>query len=170
VGVRILRGQYLVGGVPEDFACGAGPAGWRYAGVRADGYRVDLTLDAGGRPYRLELASADWLLRGGAAGADLLWVRGGAEFRVAAHGFFAESPAFWVALSRLPTGPVRVVEVTGPALATRSVDLRVSATPEQGTTRYAAMALDTGESRTAWLADDIVVAADGIELLDLARD
>jgi hypothetical protein len=65
-----------------------------------------------------------------------------------------------------------VVEITGPALATRSVDLRVRATagPTAEVTRYDAVALDSGLSRTAYLAGEIVVAGDGIELLDLARD
>ena len=185
MGVRVLRGRYLVGGVVEEFACGAGPAGWRYTGAREDGYIVDLTLDAFGRPYRLELIAGGWMLRGGTTGASLLWVRraaGGpveqaAEHSVEAHGFVGDSPAFWVALARLAAPgetSLRVVEVGGGALATRTVDILVRhgevATAESvPLVRCEATALDTGQSRGCYLSGDIVVAGDGIELLDLAE-
>src|SRR5215468_6348367 len=75
-GGAVPRGRYLVAGEVEEFACAAGPAGWRYTGVRREsGRTVDLTLDSRGRPHRVELASPDWVLRGGAAGDTLLWVR-----------------------------------------------------------------------------------------------
>src|SRR5437773_1628415 len=70
------RGRYLVGGEVEEFACAAGPAGWRYTSVRrASGLSVDLTLDSRGRPYRVELARSGWVLRGGCAGTSVLWLR-----------------------------------------------------------------------------------------------
>jgi hypothetical protein len=128
------------------------------------------------------LAVGGWVLRGGAAGNSLLWVRRpadhperGVEHSVEAHGFFGDSPGFWIALSRVSRPQIdhaqlRVVEVSGAALATRTMDLRVTATAEDEVTRYEATAVDTGESRTAYLAGEIVVAGDEIELLELARE
>jgi hypothetical protein len=187
MGVRVLRGRYLVGGVVEEFACGAGPAGWRYTGARADGHIVDLTLDAAGRPYRLELIAGGWLLRGGTTGASLLWVRRAAdgpvgeaaEQSVEAHAFVGDSPAFWVALARLAAPGerrLRVLEIGGAALATRTVDIlvrlqTVAQRAPDGTQvpvlRCEVTALDTGESRGCYLSGEVVVSGDGIELLDL---
>ena len=183
------RGRYLVGGEVEDFACAAGPAGWRYTGVRRDsGRSVDLTLDGRGRPYRVEVASPDWVLRGGVAGTSVLWLRRpaagptGVERSAAAHGFLADSPAFWVALARLPRLPVgqsrrlRLVEVSWPVLATRLLDLEwrhveqaahPEGEPALTVSRYDATPVDTGERRTVHLAGDVVVAGDGIELIEL---
>ena len=202
------RGRYLVGGEVEEFACAAGPAGsgWRYTGVRrGSGRSVDLTLDGRGRPYRVEVASPDWVLRGGAAGTSLLWVRrpaagdppgpagsagfpapgaapAGSERSAVAHGFLAGSPAFWVALSRLVRLPVgqarrlRLVEVSWPALGTRLLDLEWRHVEEVGhpagtatlsVSRYDATPLDTGQPWTVHLAGDVVVAGDGVELLEL---
>jgi hypothetical protein len=204
----VPRGRYLVDGEVEEFACAAGAAGWRYTGVRREsGRSVDLTLDGRGRPYRVEVASPDWVLRGGAAGTSLLWVRrpagggptgsggpaalGGpadlgdsalSERSAVAHGFLAGSPAFWVALSRLVRLPVgqarrlRLVEVSWPALATRLLDLEWRHVEEVGhpagaatltVSRYDATPLDTGQPWTVHLAGDVVVAGDGVELLEL---
>jgi hypothetical protein len=208
----VPRGRYLVDGEVEEFACAAGAAGWRYTGVRREsGRSVDLTLDGRGRPYRVEVASPDWVLRGGAAGTSLLWVRRpaaggptnssdptgppdptgpavpapgpvGFERSAVAHGFLAGSPAFWVALSRLVRLPVgqgrrlRLVEVSWPALATRLLDLEWRHVEEVGhpagaatltVSRYDATPLDTGQVRTVHLAGEVVVAADGVELLEL---
>jgi hypothetical protein len=209
----VPRGRYLVDGEVEEFACAAGPggAGWRYTGVRrGSGRSVDLTLDGRGRPYRVEVASPDWVLRGGAAGTSLLWVRrpaagdppgppgtggsagaggpseaggsAGSERSAVAHGFLAGSPAFWVALSRLVRLPVgqarrlRLVEVSWPALATRLLDVEWRHVEEVGhpagaatltVSRYDATPLDTGRPWTVHLAGDVVVAGDGVELLEL---
>jgi hypothetical protein len=180
MGVRLLRGRYRVGGAVEEFACAAGPAGWRYTGAREDGQIVDLTLDAGGRPYRLELISGGWLLRGGTTGASLLWVRraadgsvgDAAEQSVQAHAFVGDSPAFWVALARLAgaASRLRVVEVGGSALATRTVDIVVRQSTVDDVVRCEATALDTGATRGCYLSGEVVVAGDGIELLDLVAD
>ena len=184
------RGRYLVGGEVEEFACAAGPAGWRYTGVRREsGCTIDLTLDARGRPYRVELASPGWVLRGGAAGTSVLWLRrpavgqiAGVERSAVAHGFAGDSPGFCVAVARLlrlaagQSRRVRLVEVTGPALATRLVDVQwrcaeVASHPAGdaalAVTRYEAVPVDTGEPRTVYLAGDVVVAGDGVELLEL---
>jgi hypothetical protein len=68
----------------EEFDCAVGPAGWRYvSGIRgpggpagpADQVRVDLTLDGAGRQVRVEVATTDWVVRGGVAGREAVWVR-----------------------------------------------------------------------------------------------
>jgi hypothetical protein len=176
------KGRYLVGGEVEEFACAAGAVGWRYTSVRG-GATLDLTLDANGRPYRVEMAAGGWVLRGGGAGTSMLWLRRpaeggeGRELSEVAHGFLGDSPGFWVAVARLARLPVgesrrlRLVEVAGAALATRVVDVewRCVEVADHGVavTRYDAVPMDTGETRTAYLAGDVVVAADGVELLDL---
>jgi hypothetical protein len=187
----VPRGRYLVGGEVEEFACAAGPVGWRYTGVRREsGHSIDLTLDAMGRPFRVELASPDWVLRGGWAGTSVLWLRrpavgqiAGVERSAVAHGFFGDSPGFCVAVARLlrldagQARRVRLLEVTGPALATRLVEVEwrcaevashpAGAGAALAVTRYDAVPVDTGEPRTVYLAGDVVVAADGVELLEL---
>jgi len=184
------RGRYLVGGEVEEFACAAGPVGWRYTGVRrGPGLSVDLTLDGRGRPYRVELATPDWVLRGGAAGTSLLWLRrpargevAGVERSAAAQGFSGDSPGFCIAVARLlrlgvgESRRVRLVEVSGAALATRVVDVEWRCVSVQAhragagslaVTRYDAVPVDTGEARTVYLAGDVVVAADGVELVEM---
>jgi hypothetical protein len=181
-------GRYLVGGQPETFRCAAGPAGWRYTGSRtgdAAGLTVhtDLTVDSTGRQRRVELRRGEHLLRGGLAGAgELRWVRDGRESVARAAGFAGDSPGFLVAAARLlrlepgQSRRLRLVLASGPALATRTVDVRWSCLEqaEQGTdlgplrlTRYQVVPLDTGEPRTVYLAGDVVVAADGVELAEL---
>src|SRR4051812_39349491 len=86
----------------EHFQCAPGPSGWRYtsrttppSGEPAG--TADLTLDALGRPLRLELHAAGWQVRG-ACLEGLTWVRsdpGGLqaqEGNARAHAFAGASP------------------------------------------------------------------------------
>jgi hypothetical protein len=178
------RGTYLHldGGVEERFQCAPGAGGWRYVGERSDGLRTDLVVDTRWRQIRVELAGPEWRIRGGVTGRDLVWVRGGSEHQERAVGFLGESPAFLVALSRtLDLRPgegtaVRLVQVTGTALATLTVDRRwrlAGVTPyETGTdplpvARYEVTDLATGEGYPVHLAGDVVLDAPGIELAEL---
>lgn len=182
------RGRYLVGGQPEDFHCAAGPAGWRYTGSRTDAgadrtVGTDVTMDSTGRQRRVELRCGEHLLRGGLVGdSELRWVRDGRESVARAAGFAGESPGFLVAVARLlglvpgQSRQLRLVLVSGLVLATRTVDVRWSCVEraEHRTdlgplvvTRYQVVPLDTGEPRTVYLAGDVVVTADGIELATL---
>jgi hypothetical protein len=82
-------------------------------------------------------------------------------------------------LGRLPVGQarrLRLVEVSWPALATRLLDLEWRHVEEVGhpagaatltVSRYDATPLDTGQPWTVHLAGDVVVAGDGVELLEL---
>ena len=182
-------GRYLLSGhdgpwAVEEFRCGPGPAGWRYVGERTDPAtgaplgRVDLTLDAAGRAVRLHVAGAGWELRGGAAGADVLWRRGEDERTERAAGFTGTSPAYAVATSRLLSlavedrRRVRLVVVTEPALATRVVDEGWALTGVEDhdglqVARYEVADLTTGERRVVHLTGDVVVAADGVVLASL---
>ncbi|MBB0246378.1 hypothetical protein FNQ90_20245, partial [Streptomyces alkaliphilus] len=97
----------------EHFTCAPGPAGWRYtadrrtpSGEPAGG--VDLTMDALGRPVRLEVRTTLWWVRGGIDVGGLSWVRGDTGGRRALEGhapgaraFTGTSPAHLISLARL---------------------------------------------------------------------
>jgi hypothetical protein len=178
----------------EHFQCAPGPSGWRYVSqsVTPTGDHsgsVDLALDELGRPIRLELHTADWQVRG-AAIDGVTWVRSDAtgthatEGNVRAHAFTGTSPAFLVATARLlrltpsPSATrVRLVALTEPVLAPRTVDQswallkREAHATDSGpltVEEYQVTALDTGEQHAVHLAGDVVLAAPGIELEDLA--
>jgi hypothetical protein len=197
----VPRGSYLHldphDGVPvavEEFSCAAGPSGWRYAAVLRETAggpetgRVDVTLDGGGRQVRVELAAGGWLLRGGVAGPETVWLRSAGDGSEAieraehATGLTGRSPAFLVATARrlrLPPGGrarVRLVAVLEPALGTLLTDEQWSLagvtthTTETGplpVARYDVANLATGETRTVHLAGDVVLAAAALELTDL---
>ncbi|WP_431992788.1 hypothetical protein [Streptomyces albogriseolus] len=177
----------------EHFQCAPGPSGWRYVSqlTAPDGAHlgsVDLTLDALGRPLRLELHAASWQVRG-AALDGVTWVRTdptgthATEGNVRAHAFTGSSPAFLVATARLlrltPSAAatrVRLVAFTDPVLAPRTVDQswalvdRETHPTDNGpliVDAYQVTALDTGEQHTVHLAGDVVLSAPGVELEDL---
>ena len=157
---------------------------------RTDGGRADLTVDGGWRQIRVELAAAGWLIRGGVAGRDALWVRAGAEpaepaeHSAPAAGFLADSPGFLVAVARslrLTPGAdavVPLVRLSGPALAPLTVtqrwllaeittyDTELAPLPVE---RYEVTDLATGEPFAVHLAGDVVLDAPGVELTDLDR-
>ncbi|MEU0582004.1 hypothetical protein ABZ465_32950 [Streptomyces griseoincarnatus] len=174
----------------EHFQCAPGPSGWRYVSqlTAPDGDHtgsVDLTLDALGRPLRLELHAASWQVRG-AALDGVTWVRTdptgthATEGNVRAHAFTGSSPAFLVATARLlrltPSAAatrVRLVAFTGPVLAPRTVDqswalvdreTHATDTGPLTVDAYQVTALDTGEQHTVHLAGDVVLSAPGVEL------
>ncbi|MFC5722208.1 hypothetical protein ACFP1Z_18755 [Streptomyces gamaensis] len=185
----------------EHFHCATGPSGWRYvsqlttpsgdggggAGGEPAG-SVDLTLDALGRPLRLQLHAGNWQVRGGALDG-VTWVRTdptgehATEGNVPAHAFTGTSPAFAVALSRmLRLAPgegakrVRLVAFTAPVLAPRTLDQswalvdRTAHPTDNGpltVDEYRVDDLQTGERHTLHIAGDVVLSAPGIELEDL---
>ncbi|WP_369202963.1 hypothetical protein [Streptomyces sp. PU-14G] len=178
----------------EHFHCATGPSGWRYVsqlttpnGEHAGS--VDLTLDELGRPLRLELHAAGWQVRG-AALDGVTWVRSdpagerAQEGNAAAHSFTGASPAFLVATSRLlrPTPGdratrVRLVAFTPPVLAPRTLDQSWALKNSEAhatdnapliVENYQVNDLETGEQHAVHLAGDVVLAAPGVELEDLA--
>ncbi|MEZ3181563.1 hypothetical protein KYY02_23605 [Streptomyces pimonensis] len=178
----------------EHFHCAPGPSGWRYVSqlTASSGDHlgsVDLALDELGRPIRLELHAASWQVRG-AALDGVTWVRTdptgdhATEGNARAHAFTGSSPAFLVATARLlrltpstPATRVRLVAFTHPVLAPRTLDQswalvkREAHTTDNGpltVDEYQVTALDTGEQHSVHLAGDVVLAAPGIELEDLA--
>jgi hypothetical protein len=178
----------------ERFSCAPGPVGWRYAATVAEEAtgvvrgRVDVTVDARWRQARVELRAGAWLLRGGVAGRELLWVRGGAdgagatEHAEVAAAFTGTSPAFLVTTARMlglvagESASVELVAITGDALATRTVRQRwsyVEGTEHKAdvgplrVARFAVADLDTGTVGDVYLAGDVVLAAPGIELRSL---
>lgn len=177
------RGTYLhESGVEERFACALDGGGWRYTAERTDGGSVELVTDGRWRPARLQVVAGEHVLRGGAAGNELLWVTGGRERSARAAGFLGGSPGLLVAVARslgLAKGEradVRLVVLTEPALAARTVPQRWALAEiawhdaEEGrlpVERYEVTDLETGEVSAVHLAGDVVVAAPGIELTDL---
>jgi hypothetical protein len=187
------HGPVLLG--EERFSCAPGPVGWRYVSktYAPDGTvlaTTDLTLDSRSRPLRLDVRSGDWQVRGGAVDG-VAWVRAAAdpaggqavEGHDRAHGFTGTSPAFLVATARMlglavgASSRVRLVELTEPVLAPRTVDqgwqlagvdVHDTDTGPLAVERYLVADLATGEQRTVHLAGDVVIAAPGIELEELA--
>lgn len=188
-------GEYVLADGParvERFSCAPGPVGWRYAATVEDDSgavfgRVDVTVDARWRQARVELRSGPWMLRGGVAGRELLWVRSGsdgadaAEFAETAVAFTGTSPAFLVTTARMLAGKsadLTCVAVAGDALATRIARQRWTAVDvtEHDTDlgplrveRYQVADLDTGEVAEIHVAGDVVLAAPGVELRALEK-
>ncbi len=181
-------------GLLETFSCAPGPAGWRYVASLRDaasgiaGGRVDVTVDSRWRHGRVELRAGGWLLRGGVAGPNVLWVRSGvdgtdaAEQTATAAGFWGVSPAFLVTTARMlalepgQQTSVALIAVAGDALATRTVRHRwtlldVTDHPTDlrplRVERYEVADLDTGSVAEIHLAGDVVLSAPGVELLTL---
>ena len=170
-GTYLLHGEHGDPDVVERFSCAPGPAGWRYVATRDDGGRLDLTLDAGGRCVRLLAAAGGWEGRGGVADAAR-WRRGADEHEEQAAGFTGTSPSYAVATARLlglevgEQRRVRLVALTEPALAARTVDEGWALTAVEdrdglAVARYEVADLQTGERRVVHLAGDVVVAVEG---------
>jgi hypothetical protein len=179
----------------ERFSCAPGPAGWRYNAqvLGQDGRTptglVDITTDATGRQLRVEVQAGDWVVRGGVAGGDTVWVRTGPsgedarEDTARAAGFAGRSPGFLVAAARLlglrAVAPcrIRLIALTDPALAPLAVDVIWSLTTVQEhpteigplpVEQYETVDLASGQRAAVHLAGDVVLAAPGAELEDLS--
>ncbi|MFL6054523.1 MAG: hypothetical protein ACJ72W_16630 [Actinoallomurus sp.] len=177
------RGTYVhEPGVEERFACDLDGGGWRYSAERSDGGTIELVVDSRWRPARLEVTAGEQILRGGAVGAELLWVTAGREHASRATGFLGESPGLLVAVARslcLAEGErvdAAILLVTAPSLAVRTVPQRWmlaetawhDADGERvPVERYEVTDLETGEISEFHLAGDVVVAGPGIELVNL---
>ena len=190
-GLYSLRDQDGTVVAYERFSCAPGPAGWRYNAqlLGPDGRTptglVDVTTDAAGLQIRVEVRAGGWVVRGGVAGGETVWVRTGAsgedtgEDTAPAAGFTGRSPGFLVAVARrlgLRAGAssrLRLVALTDPALAPVPVEVAWSLTAvEQYPTevgplpveRYETADLASGQRATVHLAGDVVLAATGVEL------
>lgn len=168
--------------VEERFTCAPDGGGWRYTAERSDGGTIELVADGRWRPARLQVTAGGNWLRAGTAGPELLWVTGGRERSARAAGFLGDSPGLLVAVARslgLAEGEradVRLLELSSPALAVRTVPQRWALTEivwhdTEGerlpVEHYEITDLETGEISGVHLAGDVVVAAPGIELTDL---
>lgn len=177
----------------EHFHCAPGPSGWRYTAQTTTpsgdhGGSIDLTIDALGRPIRLELHASGWQVRGTRL-EGLTWVRSdpaglqAQEGNAPAHAFTGSSPGFLIATARLlrlaPGGPatrIRVVAFSAPVLAPRTLDQSWALVNTEAHTtdndplmveNYQVSDLETGEQHSVHIAGDVVLAAPGIELEDL---
>ncbi len=164
-----MKGSYAVGDDIEGFSCGSGPAGWRYVGTRAAGDSVDLTVDTSGRVLRLLVEQDGWVLRGGSAGQELVWLRGEDEHRAVAVGFAGSSPAFDLVVARMlalsvgSSQRVTLVEVCEPVAATRTVvhAWARTACEESGVDRYEVTDLDTADRWVLHLSGEVLVSREG---------
>ncbi len=164
-----MKGSYAVGEDIEGFSCGSGPAGWRYVGTRAAGDSVDLTVDTSGRVLRLLVEQDGWVLRGGSAGQELVWLRGEDEHRAVAVGFAGSSPAFDLVVARMlalsvgSSQRVTLVEVCEPVAATRTVAHAWARTAceESGVDRYEVTDLDTADRWVLHLSGEVLVSREG---------
>lgn len=169
-------------GALEWFSCAPDGGGWRYDARRSDGGTVELVADGMWRPARLQLTAGDRVLRGGAVGPDLLWVTAGQEHSARAVGFLGDSPGLRVAVARSlrlaegESADVRLLALAAPALAARTVPQRwtlaeITWHEADGerlpVERYDVADLETGEMSRLHLAGDVLVAAPGIELVNL---
>jgi hypothetical protein len=175
----------------ERFSCAPGPVGWRYnAQVLAPDGRtptglVDVTIDVSGLQIRVEVRAGGWVVRGGVADGETVWVRtrtsgeDRGEDMARAAGFTGRSPGFLVAVARLlglragGSSRVRLVALTEPALAPVPVEVAWSLTTvEEYPTpagslpveRYQTADLASGQRAAVHLAGDVVLAATGVEL------
>jgi hypothetical protein len=174
----------------ERFSCAPGPVGWRYnAQVLADASTpaglVDITTNASGLQIRVEVRAGGWVVRGGVADGETVWVRTGAsgedagEDTAPAAGFTGRSPGFLVAVARLlrlhagASSRVWLVALTEPALAPVLVEVAWSLTTvEEHPTevgplpveRYETVDLASGQQAAVRLAGDVVLGATGVEL------
>jgi hypothetical protein len=178
----------------ERFSCAAGPVGWRYAAevlapdARTGTGLVDLTVDDRWRQLRVEVRAGAWVVRGGVAGAEVVWGRAGAsggearESAAVAAGFTGRSPGFLVAVPRMlglapgATSRVRLIALSEPALAPLAVDTAWALTSVEDhptevgplpVERYETADLVSGERAVVYLAGDLVLAAPGVELEEL---
>jgi hypothetical protein len=178
----------------ERFSCAAGPVGWRYAAevLAPDGRTgiglVDLTVDDRWRQLRVEVRAGEWVVRGGVAGAEAVWVRTRAsgeeapESTAVAAGFTGRSPGFLVAVARMlglaagATSRVPLVALSEPVLAPLAVESAWALTSvEEHPTelgplpleRYETADLVSGERAVVYLAGDLVLAAPAVELEEL---
>lgn len=174
-------GAYLLSGhdgayAVERFACASTPAGWQYDATREDPVsgaplgRLELQLSGG--TVRLHVEAGGWVLRGAAAGGEVLWRRGDEERSRAGDGFAGSSPAYLVVAARLGRARLRLVEVTEPVLATRAAQrswVHVGEAEHDGTPvqSFAVDDLATGERGQVHLAEGVVVAAPGVRLQSL---
>jgi hypothetical protein len=178
----------------ETFSCAPGPQGWRYVGDVADpdgalNGRVDVTVDAQWRQLRVEVRAGSWVVRGGVAGAEVVYVRlpadelaPGVEQQATAVAFTGRSPAFAVATSHLlglalmDKRRLALLEVTEPSAGTRIVEQgwaltdiaeHETETEPLAVRRYEVADLATGDRQVWSVAGDVVVEGPHLELVHL---
>lgn len=166
----------------EEFRCAPGPLGWRYvASIRTSvpephAEVVDLVVDAAWRPVRLRLDTESHDLTASTRGGRLVGVRDGEPLDMP-FGPGTEldylSPSFnAVTANRLGgTADIDVVYLRPVTCEPVSVRQRYELVGDEqvdtpagrfAATRWTYTALDTRWSRPLWVADDVVVAYEGL--------
>ena len=177
----VATGAYLLSGhdgpyAVERFRLVRTGAAWRYDATRVDPRigaplgRLEVHVDGGA--VRLHVEAGGWVLRGAAAGGEVLWRRADEQRSARGDGFAGSSPAHLLAAASLGRTRLNLVEVTEPVLATRTTTQSWTAlgAEEHDGVLVDAWQVDdlaTGERRTLRLAGDVVVQAPGVRLLEL---
>jgi hypothetical protein len=162
----------------ERFTCGPTADGWRYDATREDPVsaaplgRLEVRLEGGA--VLLHAEAGGWVLRGAAAGGEVLWRRGDQERATAGDGFAGTSPVHLLIGARTGRARLHLVELTEPVLAPRTTSQQWRDLGEREHEGLAVQAfqvddLATGERSAVHLAGDVVVAAPRLRLLTLTR-
>ncbi|HJT37572.1 MAG TPA: hypothetical protein VJ818_04035 [Actinomycetota bacterium] len=166
-------------GSTEQFRCAPGPMGWRYfSQVRSDAgvTNVDLSVDAAWRPVRVRIQTPVHHLLLSARGPSVLDDEQlDVTFDPETTTIDFPSPCFPLATARRlgGTGEIVAIAIDIETLRHSSERHRFEAGDEQEIAtpagRFVArawrhVAARPGFSRALWIAGDVVVAADGLEL------
>jgi hypothetical protein len=166
----------LADGATEQFRCAPGPMGWRYfstvqsaAGVS----HVDLSVDAGWRPVRVRIQTPDHHLLLSARGSIL----DDEQLVVSLTGDAVDfaSPCFPLATVRRlsGSGEIDAIVIDGETLQPSTEQHRFEMGEEEEVATpvgqfvaraYRHIAPRPHFSRVLWIAGDVVVAGDGLEL------
>jgi len=180
VGVVLPSGLYRLvdGGATEQFRCAPGPMGWRYfstvQGARGT-TNVDLSVDAGWRPVRVRIQTPDHHLLLTARGSVFDDEQLDVAFDPERQTVDFPSPCFPLATARRlgVSGEIEVIALDPETLRPSTEQHRYEAGDEEeistpvGKFRARAwryVAPRPHFSRALWIAGDVVVAGDGLEL------
>ncbi len=166
----------LAGGGTEQFRCAPGPMGWRYFSTVQDARgatNVDLSVDSSWRPVRVRIQTPEHHLLLSARGSilddeqlDVTLESDAADFG---------SPCFPLAAARRLGGPgeIDVLVIDGSTLRVSAERQRFEAGEDEEITTpvgrfvaraYRHIAPRPHLPRALWIAGDVVVAGDGLEL------
>lgn len=164
------RGEYLLDdGSIESFTAAPGPMGWRCFATRG-ALRLDLSVDARGRPVRVRLEDEAHALLLVRRGDGYEGIHDGTEVTFGAPDAFAfPSPCFAAAAlhARAAGGTLEVLAIDPATFEPRAVRIDVADGGEEAVTTPVG-AFDarrwSWDGRAVWVGGIVAVAGDGFEL------
>lgn len=169
----------LAGGTgTEQFRCAPGPMGWRYFSTVQDGRgttNVDLSVDAGWRPVRVRIQTPEHHLILTARGSILDDEQLDAAFDPETQTVDFPSPCFPLATARRlgASGEIEAISLDPETLLTSTEVHRYEAGDEEvistpvgrfGARAWRHVAPRPRFSRALWIAGDVIIAGDNLEL------